>query len=188
MTSTLDVPKQFEHMEITQEVGNWLAAFYHISVIVVFINLLIAMMSRSFEKTVVSVRVILVQITCKIKKQTKKRKVGQTTFHPNIHPSTLFQTDPMYIVVKPNQAKSNQILQNQNKPLENNPKEALAVLEVTVALEVYSFRQIKKAASEQLHPHSGFGLHWGCFAACSVCQLSTLWLSAKRSRRRPKPE
>nr|KAG5713046.1 hypothetical protein BaRGS_021840 [Batillaria attramentaria] len=53
MKDTLNVPSEYgENADITQEVGQWLAALYHVSVIIVFVNLLIAMMTRSFEKIV----------------------------------------------------------------------------------------------------------------------------------------
>ncbi|KAL8582753.1 hypothetical protein ACOMHN_061632 [Nucella lapillus] len=49
----LDVPAQYQEMgAVTTEVGKILAALYHMTIIIVLVNLLIAMMARSFEKIV----------------------------------------------------------------------------------------------------------------------------------------
>ncbi|XP_076449492.1 short transient receptor potential channel 7-like [Babylonia areolata] len=51
MGEALSLPKKYQN-DITETVGNILSALYHITVIIVFVNLFIAMMARSFEKIV----------------------------------------------------------------------------------------------------------------------------------------
>ncbi|XP_076449493.1 short transient receptor potential channel 7-like [Babylonia areolata] len=52
MNQALDVPDKYQNGDITEAVGNILAALYHIAIIIVLVNLFIAMMARSFEKIV----------------------------------------------------------------------------------------------------------------------------------------
>ncbi|KAL8559450.1 hypothetical protein ACOMHN_045247 [Nucella lapillus] len=52
MNEALDIPKKYKGGAFTQTVGHLLAAMYHITVIIVLVNLFIAMMARSFEKIV----------------------------------------------------------------------------------------------------------------------------------------
>ena len=54
MNVALDVPEKYQHGQVTEGVGHFLAACYHITIIIVLVNMLIAMMARSFEKIVVS--------------------------------------------------------------------------------------------------------------------------------------
>lgn len=51
----LDSPDEYyETGQVAKDTGNVIAAVYHIAIILVLFNLLIAMMARSFEKTLVS--------------------------------------------------------------------------------------------------------------------------------------
>ena len=56
MKDALDVPDTYAKAAgVTEEVGMVLAGLYHITIIIVLVNLLIAMMARSFEKIAVSI-------------------------------------------------------------------------------------------------------------------------------------
>ena len=55
MKDALKVPENYSRTAgVTEEVGMVLAGLYHITIIIVLVNLLIAMMARSFEKIAVS--------------------------------------------------------------------------------------------------------------------------------------
>ena len=55
MNDALHLPPEYKHSQVTEGVGHFLAALYHVTIIIVLVNLLIAMMARSFEKIVVSI-------------------------------------------------------------------------------------------------------------------------------------
>ena len=56
MDDALLLPTEYKQSQVTQGVGHLLAALYHITIIIVLVNLLIAMMARSFEKIVVGIK------------------------------------------------------------------------------------------------------------------------------------
>lgn len=65
--NALDVPDAYaDEGGVTSEVGMILAAIYHIIIIIVFVNLLIAMMARSFEQIAVSVTNIVCAVAWEI--------------------------------------------------------------------------------------------------------------------------
>ncbi|KAK7114816.1 hypothetical protein V1264_000808 [Littorina saxatilis] len=53
----LKIEAKYEASQLTESVGEFLAALYHVTIIIVLVNLLIAMMARSFEKILIDVDV-----------------------------------------------------------------------------------------------------------------------------------